>query len=212
MNRSLLLFSIILLLFVSHDILGQRTQVTLLKRERHFKYEYQVLKSDTSVRHGLYKFYYKNKILEKGYYSKNEQVGLWRYYNMDGIFEFEYDFTKQKITRLSGRRDPEMETPCLFQGSPLIPYLFIVQHVNYPSDAYELDISGKVVLVLKVNKEGEVWAFYLSEKLHKSFDTEVMRVAKKFPSDWKWLPATKFGNPVESEYIITVEFELVSNL
>lgn len=192
-------------LFGSH---AQRNQLTLIKTNRNFKQEYQVLKADTAIKHGSYKHFYKNRIIESGYYKNNEQVGLWRYYNLKGIFEYEYDFSKNKVTRLSGHRDPAQGTPCLFKGSPLIPYLFIVENVRYPSEAVDLDLSGKVVLGLKINKKGQVWALYLVEKFHKSFDMEVMRVAHNFPSDWEWLSATRFDEPVDSEYLITIEFEL----
>ena len=166
------------------------------------------MKSDTAVKNGFYNRFYKNKIIESGHYHNNAKTGLWRYYNLKGIFEFEYDFTNNVVTRLSGDRDPSMETPCLFKGSPLIPYLYIVEHVRYPKEAVDLDLSGKVVLGLKINKEGKVWAMYLAEKFHHSLDSEVMRVARSFPSDWEWLAATKFGKPVSGEYLITVEFEL----
>jgi hypothetical protein len=186
----------------------KHSRLILIKNVANYKYEYEVLKSDTSVKDGFYKFYYKSKMIENGTYKSGEKVGLWRFYNLKGIFEYEYDFKSRQVTRLSGDRDPSLETPCLFNGSPLIPYLFIVQHVRYPKEAADKDLSGKVVLGLKINKEGKIWALYLVEKFHPSFDAEVMRVAREFPRDWEWLPATKFKQPIDGEYLITIEFEL----
>jgi hypothetical protein len=34
-----------------------------------------------------------------------------------------------------------------------------------------------------------------------------MRVARSFPDDWKWLPATRNGVPFDDEYHITIEFD-----
>jgi hypothetical protein len=186
-------------------------QVTNLKRtkyDKHFRYEYEVLQSDTLVKNGYYRFYYKNRLIEKGIYHNGEKIGRWQYFNLKGIFEYEYDYQQGRVSRLSGNRDPNLETPCLFKGSPLIPYLFIVQNMGYPQEAREKELAGKIILALKINKKGEMWAYYLSEKLHPTLDTEVMRVVRQFPSTWEWLPATRFKEPTDSEYLITIEFEL----
>ncbi|MFT3738221.1 MAG: energy transducer TonB [Breznakibacter sp.] len=172
------------------------------------KTEFEALRNDTSVKNGYYHHYYKDKLIEKGQYNMNSPVGLWQYYNLKGIFEFEYNHDAQTVTRLSGNRDPKTETPCLFKGSPLVPYLYIVQKVGYPEEALRQNLSGEVVLALKINKEGEVWAMYLSKKLHPVLDAEVMRVARGFPSGWQWLPATRLGEPVDGEYSVSIEFEL----
>jgi hypothetical protein len=209
--RSRILLAMMCCLFLFNSVCHSQTKhsrLVLIKTVANYKYEYEVLKSDTSVKDGFYKFYYKNKMIENGTYKRGEKVGLWRYYNLKGIFEYEYDFKSKQVTRLSGDRDPSLETPCLFNGSPLIPYLFIVQHVRYPKEALDKDLSGKVVLGLKISSEGKVWALYLVEKFHPAFDAEVMRVAREFPRDWEWLPATKFKQPVDGEYLITIEFEL----
>ncbi|MBN2165230.1 MAG: energy transducer TonB [Marinilabiliaceae bacterium] len=210
MKRSLLInISIVIVLFLSNDLLAQRSQVTLVKERKNYRLEYQVLKNDTAIRNGWYKYFYKNRIIESGFYKHNRPVGLWRYYSLKGIFEYEYDYSEGRVTRLSGDRDPDYETPCLFKGSPIIPYLYIVENVNYPKEALDKNLSGKVVLGLKINKKGEVWSLYLVEKMHKSFDAEVLRVARDFPLTWQWLSATKFGEPVDGEYLITIEFELL---
>lgn len=172
------------------------------------KTEYDVLKTDTAIKNGIFLHYYKDKLIEKGYYDQNIPVGRWQFYNLKGIFEYEYDHQTKKITALSGHRDPKQETPCLFKGSPLIPYLYIVQKVGYPKEAIDKNIKGQVVLALKIGKDGQIWAMYLSEKLHPLLDAEVLRVARTFPANWEWLPATHFGEPIDGEYLITIEFEL----
>lgn len=172
------------------------------------KTEFEALRNDTSVRNGYYRRYYKDKLIEKGQYKLNAAIGLWQYYNLKGIFEFEYNHDIQKVIRLSGHRDPKMETPCLFKGSPLIPYLYIVQKLGYPEEALKQNLTGQVILGLKINKDGEIWAMYLSKKLHPILDAEVMRVAREFPPDWEWLPATRMEEPVDGEYFVAIEFEL----
>lgn len=83
-----------------------------------------------------------------------------------------------------------------------------MNHINYPLKAFDLNISGKVVLALKINTNGELWGIYLYEKLHPLLDREVMRVARKIPDDWQWLAATKNGKPINEEYHIVIKFEV----
>ncbi len=175
-----------------------------------FTHEYHVQKSDTSVKDGQYKLYYKKKIIENGNYIENREAGLWQYFSLDGVFEFEYDYDRSRVTKMSGKdiEDIKQGTPCLFLGSPIIPYLFIVNNIYYPQKARKHKLAGKVVLALKISKKGELWAIYLSQKLNPLLDSEVMRVARTFPDTWNWLPATRNGNPVDGEYLITIEFEL----
>jgi hypothetical protein len=190
------------------SVIAQKPTIKRVETVDNFRYEYEVLKADTSIRNGYFRFFYKNKLIEKGFFLDGIQSGKWQYYNLKGIFEYEYDYQNNKVSALAGNRDPNNETPCLFRGSPLIPYLFIVENLGYPKEARENNIAGKIVLALKINKKGEMWAYYLSEKLHPSLDAEVMRVVRQFPAKWQWLPATKFNEPIDSEYLITIEFEL----
>ena len=100
------------------------------------------------------------------------------------------------------------ETPCLFIGSPLIPYIFFVENLSYPTQAVNKDLEGSVVLALQINEKGKIYGFYLSEKLEPVIDKAVKEVAFNLPCEWDFLPATYMGKPVQSEYHITIEFEL----
>jgi len=175
-----------------------------------FKEVYFVNKNDTSVRHGLYNKYYKGKVIEKGRYAKDTRVGRWRYFSLNGIFEYEYNYDINELISINGqnRHDLKKKTPCLYKGSPLIPYLYLVTNLGYPAKAKEKNIEGKVVLALKVNTKGEVYGFYIAEKLHPIIDNAVMKVAKTIPHDWAFLSATYMGQPIPSEYYITIQFEL----
>lgn len=203
--KGVLLFTFFMLPFVL--VHGQQKMKKSLI-DGHFRHDYEALRSDTAVKSGYYRLYYKDKLIEKGSFYQGKKAGLWQYYNLQGIFEFEYDYLRERVVRLSGDRDPKVETPCLFKGSPLIPYIFIARNVFYPVEAREQKINGKVVLTLKINEKGEVWAMYISQKLHPLMDSEVLTVAKRFPAHWQWLPATKAGVPIEGEYLITVYFEI----
>lgn len=214
MRKYLSLLTVLLSLAI--NIVAQTKQVApksplnkrVIELNGNLKTEFDVLKSDTAIKNGIYLHYYKERVIEKGNYKNNVAVGRWQYYNLKGIFEFEYDHDAKIITALSGNRNPKIETPCLFKGSPLVPYLYIVQKVGYPKEAIDKNIKGQVVLALKIGKDGAIWAMYLTEKLHPILDSEVLKVARSFPESWQWLPATQMEEPIDSEYLVTIEFQL----
>jgi TonB family protein len=203
------IFLLIFLFFVTFYSGAQVKEV--IRTFDNFKEVYTVLENDTTVKHGPYRLFYKNKVIENGTYKNNEPVGKWQFFYLQQIFEYEYDFTNKKVVRVSegNKRYNEARRiiPCLFLGSPLKPYLFIVSNIHYPEEARKKNIGGKVTLALKITKEGKLDDVYLYEKLDPSLDNEVMRVARSFPDDWKWLPATRNGVPVDDEYHITIEFD-----
>ncbi len=173
--------------------------------------DYRALVNDTSIKNGMYLKKYKDYVIERGSFRNNERFGKWAYFSLDGIFEFEYDHTERKIVKISTKHNPEeyLETPILFYGSPIIPYLYMVRNIVYPSDAKNKNITGKVGLAININKTGKVTSFYIKEKLHPLLDQEVIRVAKTMPSHWKWIPATYHGQNISSEYLIDIQFELI---
>jgi TonB family protein len=185
-----------------------RKQVTKVNGK--YKEVCWVDKQNPSQRNGLSIKYYKGKVIEKGNYKENERVGRWRFYNLNSILDYEYDFDKKELVMMSGidRHDLKRKSPCLFKGSPLVPYLYLVNNLGYPQKAISDDVEGKVVLALKINSSGNITGFYIAEKLHPVINEAVVKVAKTMPSDWEFIAATKFGKPVAGEYHIAIEFEL----
>ena len=201
------IFSFLLISAISICAYSQTNKIK--KTDGFFVSEYHVLSSDTSKKEGLYRLFYKNRIIENGSFSENKRTGKWQFFSLDGVLEYEYDFDSNKILRLSGKNSEDLKnkTPCLFLGSPLIPYLYIVNKMYYPAKARDKKIGGRVVLALKINSKGELWSMYLYKKLDPLLDKEVMRVARSFPASWQWLPATLNGKNIDGEYMISIEFD-----
>ncbi len=202
--------SVVILYFCFLNTSAQET--TLLTKKYDFFYEqYYALKNDTSIKHGRYFRKYKGFMIERGVYKNGEKNGRWVYFSLNGVFEFEYDYNTKKVTKIANRQTPDeyLETPVFFDGSPLIPYIYIVNHIDYPQIAKNQDIKGKVTLAVSVNTEGKPVQLQIIHKLHPLLDKEVLRVAKTFPRNWNWIPATYNGQNAVSEYHIDVQFELV---
>ncbi|MCG8580177.1 MAG: energy transducer TonB [Bacteroidales bacterium] len=200
---------IVVILLAANNLEGQN-RVLLTKKNGLFKEVFWVSELDKNVRDGKSTTYYKGKVIEQGQYSDNKRVGKWRFYNLDSILDYEFDFDNNELLMVSGidRHDLKRKSPCLFMGSPLIPYLFLVNNLSYPAKAIDNDVEGEVVLALKINKEGKVFGFYIYQKLHPVLDRAVIDCVKTMPGDWRFIPATNMGHVVPGEYHITIEFDL----
>lgn len=180
------------------------------KSQPPFTYEFTTLKNDTTIYEGWSKTVYKQKVIEQGKYANNECVGKWQFFSFKGVFEYEFDFDTQTVTKISGSSDkpPYKSHPSFFLGSPIIPHLFIVQNVFYPQKAIEKDIKGKVVVALDINVDGKVTAAKVESSTARILNEEVLKAVRKFPKEWKWVPATINNKATTDVYRIVVHFDL----
>ncbi|MBS2213256.1 TonB family protein [Carboxylicivirga mesophila] len=198
------------LMALASTVVSAQDRELVTKERGLFKEVCWVDVNDTAIRNGQSTTYYKGKVIEQGRYLKNSRVGRWRFYNLESILDYEYDFDRNELVMMSGqdRHELKMKTPCLFMGSPLIPYLFLVNNLSYPRSAVNESVEGRVVLALRVDETGHVIGFYIAERLHPTIDRAVVEVAKTMPDKWRFIAATNMGHPVASEYHIAIEFQL----
>ena len=82
---------------------------------------------------------------------------------------------------------------------------FISKNIQYPSDALEAAISGKVYVSFVVEKEGQISEVKVLRNLYPSLDNEALRVVKSMPN---WKPGMQNGKPVRVKYNLPVFFQL----
>ena len=70
------------------------------------------------------------------------------------------------------------------------------------------EVITRVILSLRIDARGNIYGFYISQKLHPLLDKAVMNVASQMPKNWKFVPATQNNQPCDSEYQIPIEFEI----
>ena len=191
------------------SIEAQKVHTRKLADSRFTEY-YQVSAADNAILDGKYELYYKSHLIEKGRFKNGKRAGVWNFYNLDNFFEFQYDFSRDTLLMMTGveyykRRN---YTPPIFLGSPLIPYIHILDALGYPVEAYEKNVEGKVVLTLIISTSGDIVDSFISVSLDESTDNAVLETVQGFPDTWKWLPAKKDGVKIESAYNITVFFDL----
>jgi TonB family protein len=80
---------------------------------------------------------------------------------------------------------------------------FIKANLQYPKNAVETGITGKVFIDFTITKTGKVENVKISKGLQPLLDEEALRVIRLMP-DWK--PGTQNGEKVEVKYQLSVSF------
>jgi len=97
------------------------------------------------------------------------------------------------------------DEPAHFEGGTAGMKQWISTHVEYPIEAVELGIEGKVFLQFIVTKKGKVEHVVIRRGADPLLDKEALRVIKQMPN---WNPARKNGKPIDSEFNLPISFKL----
>ena len=85
---------------------------------------------------------------------------------------------------------------------------FINENVQYPEDAWEQKIEGRVIVSFVVDIDGTITDVEVEQKVYPSLDAEAARVVKSMP---KWKPANNQGLPVRMRYKLPLTFTIPSS-
>jgi protein TonB len=80
---------------------------------------------------------------------------------------------------------------------------FIAEHMDYPDDAYDNNIHGKVVVSFVVEPDGTRTDYKVVKGVFPSLDKEALRILKIMPN---WIPGKIDGTPVRVLYYVPVTF------
>ncbi len=86
---------------------------------------------------------------------------------------------------------------------------WISQHVQYPQNAYDSHIQGRVVVQVLIKEDGSVEDAKIVRSVCPSLDEEALRVVRTLP---KFMPATRNGKAVEYLFFIPIVFRLDDDL
>jgi TonB family protein len=82
---------------------------------------------------------------------------------------------------------------------------YIISSIQYPEDAVEEGIIGRVFVSFVVSKNGEVANAEVVRGVHESIDIEALRIINSLPS---WKPGVKNGEIVNIRYTVPITFEM----
>lgn len=82
---------------------------------------------------------------------------------------------------------------------------YLQENVTYPKDAKEKKISGRVLVVFVVEKDGSISNVETVKSVFPSLDEEAVRIVKGMPN---WKPGKQSGKVVRVKYTLPVSFSL----
>ncbi len=100
----------------------------------------------------------------------------------------------------------QVENKPTFQGGDVNTFSkWVSQHLNYPAEAKDAGIQGRVTIGFDVCEDGAVRNVKVLRSVHELLDAEAVRVISASP---KWEPGTKDGKPVSVTYTFPVIFQV----
>lgn len=117
----------------------------------------------------------------------------------------------QKTETASTVRSKDGEVFTVVEAMPEYPggmgefMKFIAQHIQYPADALQAKLQGRVIARFVVREDGSVSDIEILRSISPSLDAEAIRVLKLMP---KWKPGTQRGKAVAVKYTVPVTFRL----
>jgi len=92
-----------------------------------------------------------------------------------------------------------------FVGGVAAMQKFINDNLNYPDDAIEMNIQGRVYLSFVVERDGSVTNVSVERGVFKSMDREAARVVRSFPT---WIPGEMPSGKVRTRVRVPINFTL----
>ena len=96
-----------------------------------------------------------------------------------------------------------------FPGGDKALRQYLDQNIQYPTNAIEKNIQGKVSVGFIVEKDGSIDSVKVLLSVYPSLDTEAIRIVKAMP---KWESGKLHGKPVRVQYAIPVTFCLPDSI
>lgn len=163
---------------------------------------------------------------QKGTIEKGQKVGVWEYYGYttsgEQVVVQRYDHDAHKLVffrpvayatyftevKPGEWRYVQPDEPPLFVGGAGVLGYHMAQ-LEYPEEAKERQVQGKVVVTLQIDTLGRVTSYRLKQRIGRACDDEAMRVARTIPQTW--VPARMGSHAVAVEYELPFNFNLTKH-
>jgi hypothetical protein len=180
-----------------------------------------ILRTYTRKNEGFYVREYTNSVLSSEGMSKTMfpliQEGYWKDYR-----KFNGKVMKESIykdSQLISNKYWTLDGTCIndvftcadkdpsYQGGESELLKFISKNLNYPVSARDRNISGRVILLFVLTKEGNIRGIDFLTHVDPQIDLEALRVINLIPPD-KWQPAEINNKKVNYFYAVPINFIL----
>ena len=139
--------------------------------------------------HGERIVYYKDGSLKRKETFENDKLIYGNCYSIEGKDTTYYPFYEHPR----------------FKGGEQRRIRYLINNINYPRKAREMNISGIVYLTFLVRVNGKVTDVEVLRGVHPLLDEEAIRVVKKMPP---WKPGKQDGKPMNTRFNMPIKFTL----
>lgn len=153
-----------------------------------------------------------NDITAEGDYRDGVKDGVWG--GSETLLNYSYVETYEMGKLITGESTQggqkyqyslNLFSPAQFKGGVQKFYQYIGSVLKYPNDALRDRITGSVLVVYTVEKDGRLTDVIAERSVHPELDAEAIRIVKSSP---KWIPATHRGIPIRVKYTIPIKFSM----
>ena len=91
----------------------------------------------------------------------------------------------------------------MFPGGDAALMNYLQDSIQYPKDAKEKGIQGRIVVGFVVEQDGSITNPTIMRSVYPSLDKEAIRIVENMP---KWIPAKQNGQSVREKYQVSISF------
>lgn len=152
-------------------------------------------------------------LTEEGAVSKGRKSGKWHGKWADGTLHYEETYDdKGKLQQGTAYEDGAKRTydnaivQPQFKGGLNKFYKFLAENIQYPMDAAQRRITGRVYLSFVVCEDGSMCDYKVENGIGFGLDDEALRVVKKMSGMWE--PGMMRGKVVRVKYNLPINFQM----
>jgi protein TonB len=180
--------------------------------------KYSVLKGNPNIKQGSYSASIAS-YTEKGQFEQGVKSGVWECFK-NGKLVQKYDFSSQSFLlgaetiMIKDLEQLDEQGNVIKKLNPTSVYLggdekilsVMVKSVRYPSDAFQNNIQGRVLIEAVINKDGKVLTERAVTNFGYGLEQEALRVFRSLPPDW--VPTFVDGKAVNVKITMNMTFTL----
>ncbi|HXC04928.1 MAG TPA: energy transducer TonB [Bacteroidia bacterium] len=168
--------------------------------------------------------YWSGKLKMQGTYSNGVRTGIWEFCPYNGKPQEKYDYTTREFVShipdpgeegqiysvLNGKDtvQAKLDRSPFFIGGAGYLVSILNEEINYPLNAKNRGVMGKVYIMFTISSSGVASDFKVIKGIGSGCDEEALRAVKLIATDW--VPGVLNGQPVSVQYILSVSFKVAN--
>ncbi|MES2559294.1 MAG: TonB family protein [Bacteroidota bacterium] len=168
---------------------------------------------EKNLRAGKWVYYFEDSKLDaEGSFIDDKKTGLWTYYHTNGQKSSDEESAEDELQKIqawlpdgTATKDTCTEQRPMVVGGEEALMHFLSKNINYPPDAQENNITGKVIISFIVDSNGNHSGYEVLRSPWQSLERETLRIVKLMP---QFTPYCSHNRKLSLRYTLPVVFRL----